>query len=179
MWPSIEEHRLSCNASSDQFYRSPVLATSVWNVKHFLYYGRVDKEDEMTCLIKGCNFVLKNIPHEAFVYAKHSDSEFRFQTTQPDIFPYLLVNIGSGVSIVKVITSVLIFFLFSCKSVYIWKYAVYFTFISWLTTFYSWGNKRRFSNPNWLYYKHKKYLVWRNCLNAHTLQFGQTERPHT
>lgn len=60
----------------------------------------------MTCLIKGCNFVLKNIPHEAFVYAKHADSEFRFQTTQPDIFPYLLVNIGSGVSIVKVTTSV-------------------------------------------------------------------------
>ncbi|XP_056293118.1 4'-phosphopantetheine phosphatase isoform X2 [Pseudoliparis swirei] len=63
---------------------------------------RVDKEDEMTCLIKGCNFVLRNIPHEAFVYTKHADSEFRFQTTQPDIFPYLLVNIGSGVSIVKV-----------------------------------------------------------------------------
>lgn len=65
-------------------------------------HGRVDKEDEMTCLIKGCNFVLKNIPHEAFVYARHADSEFRFQTTNPDIFPYLLVNIGSGVSIVKV-----------------------------------------------------------------------------
>uniref|UniRef100_A0A8C1RUK0 4'-phosphopantetheine phosphatase n=1 Tax=Cyprinus carpio TaxID=7962 RepID=A0A8C1RUK0_CYPCA len=63
---------------------------------------KVDKEDEMTCLIKGCNFVLKNIPHEAFVYAKHADSEFRFQHTHPDIFPYLLINIGSGVSIVKV-----------------------------------------------------------------------------
>ncbi|CAB1353654.1 unnamed protein product [Coregonus sp. 'balchen'] len=63
---------------------------------------RVDKEDEMTCLIKGCNFVLRNIPHEAFVYAKHADSEFRFQNTHPDIFPYLLINIGSGVSIIKV-----------------------------------------------------------------------------
>uniref|UniRef100_A0A3Q3IL32 4'-phosphopantetheine phosphatase n=1 Tax=Monopterus albus TaxID=43700 RepID=A0A3Q3IL32_MONAL len=63
---------------------------------------KVDREDEMTCLIKGCNFVLRNIPHEAFVYAKHADPEFRFQTTHPDIFPYLLVNIGSGVSIVKV-----------------------------------------------------------------------------
>ncbi|XP_010880001.1 4'-phosphopantetheine phosphatase isoform X2 [Esox lucius] len=63
---------------------------------------RVDKEDEMTCLIKGCNFVLRNIPHEAFVYVKHADSEFRFQNTHPDIFPYLLINIGSGVSIVKV-----------------------------------------------------------------------------
>ncbi|CAJ0962522.1 unnamed protein product [Ranitomeya imitator] len=58
----------------------------------------------MTCLIKGCNFVLKNIPHEAFVYVKHADPEFRFQTTHPNIFPYLLVSIGSGVSIVKVET---------------------------------------------------------------------------
>ncbi|MGH0189574.1 UNVERIFIED_CONTAM: hypothetical protein FKN15_036550 [Acipenser sinensis] len=63
---------------------------------------KVDKEDEMSCLIKGCNFVLKNIPHEAFVYVKHAEPEFRFQTTHPDIFPYLLINIGSGVSIVKV-----------------------------------------------------------------------------
>ncbi|PNI31405.1 PANK4 isoform 4, partial [Pan troglodytes] len=62
------------------------------------------KEDVMTCLIKGCNFVLKNIPHEAFVYQKDSDPEFRFQTNHPHIFPYLLVNIGSGVSIVKVET---------------------------------------------------------------------------
>nr|XP_033777875.1 4'-phosphopantetheine phosphatase isoform X3 [Geotrypetes seraphini] len=65
---------------------------------------KVDKEDEMACLIKGCNFVLKNIPHEAFVYVRHADPEFRFQTTHPNIFPYLLVNIGSGVSIVKVET---------------------------------------------------------------------------
>ncbi|XP_017737946.1 pantothenate kinase 4 isoform X2 [Rhinopithecus roxellana] len=65
---------------------------------------KVDKEDVMTCLIKGCNFVLKNIPHEAFVYQKDSDPEFRFQTNHPHIFPYLLVNIGSGVSIVKVET---------------------------------------------------------------------------
>lgn len=56
----------------------------------------------MTCLIKGCNFVLKNIPQEAFVYQKDADPEFRFQTNHPNIFPYLLVNIGSGVSIVKV-----------------------------------------------------------------------------
>uniref|UniRef100_A0ABI7Y9Z2 4'-phosphopantetheine phosphatase n=1 Tax=Felis catus TaxID=9685 RepID=A0ABI7Y9Z2_FELCA len=65
---------------------------------------KVDKEDVMTCLIKGCNFVLRNIPHEAFAYQKDSDPEFRFQTNHPDIFPYLLVNIGSGVSIVKVET---------------------------------------------------------------------------
>uniref|UniRef100_A0A8C0QMA4 4'-phosphopantetheine phosphatase n=1 Tax=Chelonoidis abingdonii TaxID=106734 RepID=A0A8C0QMA4_CHEAB len=75
---------------------------SVYKCVCFLF--RVDKEDVMTCLIKGCNFVLKNIPHEVFAYQKDSDTEFRFQTNHPNIFPYLLVNIGSGVSIVKVET---------------------------------------------------------------------------
>uniref|UniRef100_A0A671NWW4 4'-phosphopantetheine phosphatase n=1 Tax=Sinocyclocheilus anshuiensis TaxID=1608454 RepID=A0A671NWW4_9TELE len=48
------------------------------------------------------NTETKVIKATAFVYAKHADSEFRFQNTHPDIFPYLLINIGSGVSIVKV-----------------------------------------------------------------------------
>uniref|UniRef100_UPI00358F78F6 4'-phosphopantetheine phosphatase n=1 Tax=Myxine glutinosa TaxID=7769 RepID=UPI00358F78F6 len=63
---------------------------------------RVDKEDELECLIKGCNFLLRNIPHEAFSYCKHSTPRFRFQNTHPDIFPYLLVSVGSGVSVIKV-----------------------------------------------------------------------------
>ncbi|KAJ4429004.1 hypothetical protein ANN_26000, partial [Periplaneta americana] len=61
----------------------------------------VDKEDEMACLIKGCNFLLKNISDEAFVYQRHGNPEYKFQTADPNIFPYLLVNIGSGVSIMK------------------------------------------------------------------------------
>uniref|UniRef100_A0A8C6S8T3 Pantothenate kinase 4 (inactive) n=1 Tax=Neogobius melanostomus TaxID=47308 RepID=A0A8C6S8T3_9GOBI len=63
---------------------------------------KVDEEDEMLCLIRGCNFVLRNIPNEAFVFANHPDSEFMFPKTCPDIFPYLLVNVGSGSSILKV-----------------------------------------------------------------------------
>ncbi|CAG2057763.1 unnamed protein product, partial [Timema podura] len=63
---------------------------------------RVDKEDEMACLIKGCNFLLKNISDEAFVFQRHGNPEYKFQTADPNIFPYLLVNIGSGVSIMKV-----------------------------------------------------------------------------
>jgi hypothetical protein len=57
----------------------------------------------MSCLIKGCNFLLKNISDEAFVYQRHGNPEYKFQTADPNIFPYLLVNIGSGVSIMKVI----------------------------------------------------------------------------
>lgn len=56
----------------------------------------------MGCLIKGCNFLLKNISDEAFIYHRHGDPEYDFQLADPDIFPYLLVNIGSGVSIMKV-----------------------------------------------------------------------------
>ncbi|XP_065215107.1 4'-phosphopantetheine phosphatase [Planococcus citri] len=62
----------------------------------------VDKEDELPCLIKGCNFLLKNISDEAFVYHRNGNPEYEFQTAHTNIFPYLLVNIGSGVSILKV-----------------------------------------------------------------------------
>ncbi|GFO45494.1 pantothenate kinase 4 [Plakobranchus ocellatus] len=62
----------------------------------------VDKVDEIACLIEGCNFLLKNIPDEAFCYMRHGNPEYKFQGVDSDIFPYLLVNIGSGVSLCKV-----------------------------------------------------------------------------
>ncbi|XP_022319339.2 4'-phosphopantetheine phosphatase-like [Crassostrea virginica] len=62
----------------------------------------VEKEDEMSCLIDGCNFLLKNIPDEAFLYQRHAEPTYKFQGVSRDIFPYLLVNIGSGVSLIKV-----------------------------------------------------------------------------
>lgn len=63
---------------------------------------KVEKEDEMSCLIKGCNFLLKNISDEAFTFHRHANPEYEFQLADPNIFPYMLVNIGSGVSILKV-----------------------------------------------------------------------------
>lgn len=68
-----------------------------------LRWTRIDKEDELQCLIKGCNFLLKNIPDEAFVYQRHCYPQYKFQITDTEaVFPYLLVNIGSGVSLIKV-----------------------------------------------------------------------------
>ncbi|XP_076238438.1 4'-phosphopantetheine phosphatase [Calliopsis andreniformis] len=62
----------------------------------------VDKEDEIMCMIKGCNFLLKNISCEVFEFERNRNPEYKFQKAGPNIFPYMLVNIGSGVSILKV-----------------------------------------------------------------------------
>jgi len=66
------------------------------------------KEDEMKCLIRGLNFALSNSDHEAFTYS-WQDRKPNFKSRQEELladpnypYPYLLVNVGSGVSILKV-----------------------------------------------------------------------------
>lgn len=60
----------------------------------------LDKEDEMDCLVAGSNFLLKAVHHEAFTYM--DDRKEFVQIDHNDLYPYLLVNIGSGVSMIKV-----------------------------------------------------------------------------
>jgi len=59
-----------------------------------------DKEDEMQCLVSGANFLLRAIRDEAFTH--HEGHKQFVQLDQNELFPYLLVNIGSGVSMIKV-----------------------------------------------------------------------------
>ncbi|KNA25742.1 hypothetical protein SOVF_004050 [Spinacia oleracea] len=60
----------------------------------------LDKEDEMDCLVAGANFLMKTIRHEAFT---HMEGQKEFvQIDQNELYPYLLVNVGSGVSMIKV-----------------------------------------------------------------------------
>ncbi|KXZ50162.1 hypothetical protein GPECTOR_17g798 [Gonium pectorale] len=61
----------------------------------------LEKEDEMACLVSGCNVLLKAIHHEAFMY-ESGTTTFVPTNEDSDLYPYLLVNIGSGVSMVKV-----------------------------------------------------------------------------
>ncbi|CAD5113104.1 DgyrCDS2294 [Dimorphilus gyrociliatus] len=64
---------------------------------------KIEKEDEMECLIKGCNFLLRNIEDEVFLYQKNERPPYIFQTPDHNtMFPYLLVQCGSGVSVIKV-----------------------------------------------------------------------------
>eukprot|EP00188_Purpureofilum_apyrenoidigerum_P001105 Plantae.Rhodophyta-Purpureofilum_apyrenoidigerum.ctg15672.p1 GENE.Plantae.Rhodophyta-Purpureofilum_apyrenoidigerum.ctg15672~~Plantae.Rhodophyta-Purpureofilum_apyrenoidigerum.ctg15672.p1 ORF type:complete len:564 (+),score=137.19 Plantae.Rhodophyta-Purpureofilum_apyrenoidigerum.ctg15672:400-2091(+) len=76
--------------------------------------------DEMACLVRGLNFLLTKVQNEVYLFdheplmsaamsAPASDQVFpqsehcrKFVDARADPFPYLLVNIGSGVSIIRV-----------------------------------------------------------------------------
>ncbi|CAG8579723.1 744_t:CDS:2 [Diversispora eburnea] len=62
---------------------------------------KIEKEDEMDCLITGLNFLISEIPYEVFTYSDNDPMHFE-DTISSNMFPYMLVNIGSGVSILKV-----------------------------------------------------------------------------
>ncbi|RFU77199.1 pantothenate kinase [Trichoderma arundinaceum] len=58
------------------------------------------REDEMACLIAGLDFFITEIPREVFTYSE--TDPMHFVSPREIIYPYLLVNIGSGVSMLKV-----------------------------------------------------------------------------
>ncbi|KAJ5594347.1 uncharacterized protein N7459_000555 [Penicillium hispanicum] len=60
------------------------------------------REEEMECLIIGLDFFITEIPNEVFTYSDTDPEPMRFAEARPDVYPYLLVNIGSGVSMIKV-----------------------------------------------------------------------------
>jgi len=66
------------------------------------------QQDEMNCLIRGLNFLLLNVDNESFTFSWKDQKQTLISRTkelQTDAnypYPYLLVNIGSGVSVLKV-----------------------------------------------------------------------------
>lgn len=48
----------------------------------------------------GLDFFITEIPNEVFTYSEAEPMQFA--EARPDVYPYLLVNIGSGVSMIKV-----------------------------------------------------------------------------
>ncbi|OQS07065.1 pantothenate kinase [Thraustotheca clavata] len=70
---------------------------------------QVQKKDEIECLVKGLNFLLNVFPQEVFTFVNvdfTSLSATRVSLVRDnkdeDIFPYILVSIGSGVSVLHV-----------------------------------------------------------------------------
>lgn len=61
--------------------------------------------DEMECLIRGLDWLITKIPQELFVYNLTENNTCLLPNViqnPQDVYPYLLVNIGSGVSMIKV-----------------------------------------------------------------------------
>ncbi|CAK9440104.1 uncharacterized protein LODBEIA_P42040 [Lodderomyces beijingensis] len=60
-------------------------------------------KDEMECLIRGLDWLITKIPQEIFIYdLQEVTTKFQPLQKENEIYPYLLVNIGSGVSMIKV-----------------------------------------------------------------------------
>ncbi|KAJ4338529.1 hypothetical protein N0V87_003858 [Didymella glomerata] len=100
----VSDHRDNGTAPSDIC----VMATGGGAYK---YYDKITealgveviREDEMESLITGLDFFINEIPNEVFTYSEDQPMEFvAHPPDPPNIYPYLLVNIGSGVSMVKV-----------------------------------------------------------------------------
>jgi pantothenate kinase len=62
--------------------------------------------DELECLVQGLNFLLKHDDRQAYTFEDVDMNTLKgtqvWRNMGEEIFPYLLVNIGSGVSILKV-----------------------------------------------------------------------------
>ena len=58
----------------------------------------------MACLVAGANFLLQELRDEAFTFSRGQKKFLPHLSENPsaNLFPYLLVNIGSGVSILRV-----------------------------------------------------------------------------
>ncbi|KAE8148110.1 fumble-domain-containing protein [Aspergillus avenaceus] len=97
-----EEYKKAHGSSHDELC---VMATGGGAYK---YYDKLKnslkvniiREDEMECLITGLDFFITEIPNEVFTYSE--TDPMQFAEARPDVYPYLLVNIGSGVSMIKV-----------------------------------------------------------------------------
>lgn len=59
------------------------------------------KKDEMECLIYGLDFLINDISNEIFIM-NHESEQINYLQKIDIKYPYMLVNIGSGVSIIRV-----------------------------------------------------------------------------
>lgn len=91
--------------------KAPELLVMATGGGAFKFYDRIKerlgvdvvREDEMECLIMGLDFFITEIPMEVFTYDDTDpENAVEYQEPRSDVYPYLLVNIGSGVSMIKV-----------------------------------------------------------------------------
>lgn len=89
------DYVVTTGGGSYKFYNE---LNRIFNEKHGI---RIVKGDEMECLIHGLNFLINDIANEVFIM-DHQTEEIKYIEQCNVKYPYLLVNIGSGVSMMKV-----------------------------------------------------------------------------
>ncbi|KAF2226555.1 pantothenate kinase [Elsinoe ampelina] len=106
-----EQQRRRAGRTSSSSSKREKLCVMATGGGAFKYYDRIRsrlggvdviREDEMECLIRGLDFFITEIPREVFSYDDGEEEPMRYLEEQEDVYPYLLVNIGSGVSMIKV-----------------------------------------------------------------------------
>ncbi|SCU95030.1 LAMI_0F00650g1_1 [Lachancea mirantina] len=100
---SIIEHHNGGSQKSAQVIATGGGAYKFYDLlkKEFPDVKCISRQDEMECLIRGLDFFIHEIPEEVFTY-NDIDGEHIVVPEHAKIYPYMLVNIGSGVSILKV-----------------------------------------------------------------------------
>lgn len=87
------KEELNVNILREEEMECLIIGTS-WNLhKHRAYYLTSPK---------GLDFFITEIPNEVFTYSDTDAEPLQYAEARPDVYPYLLVNIGSGVSMIKV-----------------------------------------------------------------------------
>ncbi|CCF59783.1 hypothetical protein KAFR_0H03730 [Kazachstania africana CBS 2517] len=101
-------HSIIAESNGGQYSNVRIVATGGGSFKFFDYLSQEFRSvsqlmrfDEMECLIKGLDFFIHEIKDEVFTY-NDTDGTTSVDSTGNNVYPYLLVNIGSGVSIQKV-----------------------------------------------------------------------------
>ncbi|GJN29343.1 hypothetical protein PR202_gb17564 [Eleusine coracana subsp. coracana] len=93
---TFEKHRLD---DCFEFIQAEGLVPSKDDFLNKLHV-HLDKLHEFECLVSGANVMLKNIPGTAFTYM---DGKMTTVDVSPNnLFPYLIVNIGTCVAMIKV-----------------------------------------------------------------------------
>lgn len=99
--------------NQDNYKTTQIIATGGGAFKFYdllnkefpILYGKIGQFDEMECLIKGLDFFIHKVDSEVFTYNDQDGIQEIDQLNKNNsngIYPYMLVNIGSGVSILKV-----------------------------------------------------------------------------
>ncbi|CCH58532.1 hypothetical protein TBLA_0A07420 [Henningerozyma blattae CBS 6284] len=102
-------HKIICDSNGNNYKNVQIFATGGGSHKfeaklksEFKDCLKYVKLDEMECLIKGLDFFISNessLDGEIFTY---NDTDGIVPRNTPTTYPYMLVNIGSGVSILKI-----------------------------------------------------------------------------